>query len=53
MTQSHFFLARFWHEVNIDFFYEFFDVFDQYNSSYCFRNSYNKGKFGPAIVTFI
>ena len=47
MTQSRFFLARFWHEVNIDFFYEFFDVFDQYNSSYCFRNSYNKGKFGP------
>ena len=31
MTQSHYFLTRFSHEVNIDFFYEFFDVFDQYN----------------------
>ena len=47
MTQSRFLLARFWHEVNIDFFYEFFDKFDQYNLSYCFKNSPKKPKFGP------
>ena len=47
MTQSRFFLARFWHEVNTDFFYEFFDKFDQYNLSYCFRNSSRKPEFGP------
>ena len=47
MTQSRFFLARFWHEVNIDFFHEFFDKFDQYNLSYCFRNSSRKPEFGP------
>ena len=47
MTQSRFFLARFWHEVNIDFFYEFFDKFDEHNLSYCFRNSALKPEFGP------
>ena len=46
MTQSRFFLARFWHEVNIDFFYQFFDKFDKYNLSYCFRNSARKPEFG-------
>ena len=60
MRQNRFFLARFWHEGNMDFFYEFFDVFDQCNSRYCFRNSYDKGKFRPyypaafdATITFI
>ena len=47
MTQSRFFLARFWHEVNIDFFYEFFDKFDEHNLSYCFQNSAVKPEFGP------
>ena len=47
MTQSLFFLGRFWHEVNIDIFYEFFDKFDYYNLRYCFRNSSKKTKFGP------
>ena len=47
MTQSFFFLGRFWHEVNIDFFYEFFDKFDAYNLSYCFRNNSRKPEFGP------
>ena len=47
MTQSRFFLARFWHEVSIDFFYDFFDKFDEYNLSYCFRNSSIKPEFGP------
>ena len=47
MMQSCFFLARFWHEVNIDFFYEFFDKFDEYDLSYCFWNSSRKPEFGP------
>ena len=47
LTQSRIFLARFWHEVNIDFLYEFFDVFNEYNLSYCFWNSSKKTKFGP------
>ena len=47
MMQSLFFLARFWHEVNIDFFYEFLDNFDEYNLSYCFGNSSRKPEFGP------
>ena len=47
MTQSLFFLARFWHEVNIDFCNEFFDKFDDYNLSYYFRNSSRKPEFGP------
>ena len=46
-TKSRFFLARFWHEVNIDFFNEFFDKFDERNLSYCFRNSALKPEFGP------
>ena len=29
------------------FFYEFFNVFDEVNSSYCYLNSKNKPKFGP------
>lgn len=51
MTQSRFSLAGFWHEVNIDFFYEFFDKFDQYNLSYCFKNSPKQPKFGPYYPT--
>ena len=47
MTRSRFFLVRFLHEGNIDFFYEFFDKFDEYNLSYCFRNSSRKPEFGP------
>ena len=43
MTQSRFFIGRFWHEVNIDF----FDKFDKYNLSYCFRNGALKPEFGP------
>lgn len=51
MTQSRFSLAGFRHEVNIDFFYEFFDKFDQYNLSYCFKNSPKQPKFGPYYPT--
>ena len=47
ITQSRFFLGRFWHEVNIDFFNDFFDKFDKYNLSYCFRNGALKPEFGP------
>ena len=47
MLQSLAFLARFWHEVNIDFFYEFFDKFDDYHLSHCFRNSSRKPEFAP------
>ena len=34
-------------EINYLFFYEFFNVFDEVNSSYCYLNSKNKPKFGP------
>ena len=60
LTQSRFFLARFWHEVNIDFLNEISDIFDKYNKSYCFRNCNKKVEFGhyypaafDATITFI
>ena len=60
LTQSRFFLARFWHEVNIDFLNEISDIFDKYNKSYCFRNRNKKVEFGhyypaafDATITFI
>ena len=34
-------------DTNYLFFYEFFNVFDEVNSSYCYLNSKNKPKFGP------
>ena len=60
LTQSRFFLAKFWHEVNIDFLNEISDIFDKYNKSYCFRNRNKKVEFGhyypaafDATITFI
>ena len=60
LTQSRFFLARFWHEVNIDFLNEISDIFDKYNKSYCFWNRNKKVEFGhyypaafDATITFI
>ena len=47
LKQGHYLFASFWHEVNIDFFYEFFDIFDKHNLSYCFKNSERKLEFGP------
>ena len=40
-------LSKFWHETNIDFWYEFFDIFDKYNLSFCFKNSVKNPQFGP------
>lgn len=40
-------LSKFRHEVNIDFFNEFFDVLDQHNMSFCYKNSAQKLEFGP------
>ena len=34
-------------DTNYLFFYEFFNVFDEVNSIYCYLNSKNKSKFGP------
>ena len=53
-------LSKFWHEVNINYFYEFFDLFDTVNSSFCYENVVTKPKFGPyhgpratlTIITF-
>ena len=47
LKQGHYLFASFWHEVNIDFFYEFFDIFDKHNLSCCFKNSERKLEFGP------
>ena len=32
---GHFLLSKFWHKVNIDYIYEFFDLFDTVNLSFC------------------
>ena len=55
---SHFLLSRFGLEVNIYYFYEFFDLFDTVNSSFCYENVVTKPKFclyhGPhATLTII
>ena len=39
--------SKFWHETNIDFFYEFFDILEKYKLSFCFKNSVKKLQFGP------
>ena len=44
LRHAQYFLNRFWHESNYCYFYEFFDVFD---TSTCFKNSKDKLKFGP------
>ena len=49
-----FLLSYFWHETNIEFFYEFFDKFDKYNKSFCFENNKGKPEFGsycPSVFT--
>ena len=43
---GHFLLSKFWHDTNINFFYEFFDLFDTVNSSVCYQNVATKPKFG-------
>ena len=42
-----FLLSKFWHEVNIDYFYEFFDLFDTVNLSFCYQYIVTKTKLGP------
>ena len=49
-----FLLSYFWHETNIEFFYEFFDKFDKYNKSFFFENNKGKPEFGsycPSVFT--
>ena len=47
VKHGHFLLSKFWHEVNIDYFYEFFDLFDTVNLSFCYQNIVTKPEFGP------
>ena len=42
-----FLLSKFWHEVNVNYFYEFFYLFDTVNSSICYENVVTKPKFDP------
>ena len=44
VKHGHFFISKFWHEVNINFFYE---LFDTVNTSVCYQNVATKPKFGP------
>ena len=47
VKHSHFLPSKFWHEVNINYFYEFFDLFDTVNSSFCYENVITKPKICP------
>ena len=47
VKHGHFLLSKFWHETNVNFFNEFFDLFDIVNSSVCYQNVTTKLKFGP------
>ena len=47
LKHGHFLLSKFWHEVNISYFYEFFDLFDTVNLSFCYQNIVTKPEFGP------
>ena len=47
MKHGHFLLSKFWHEGNIAYFYEFFDLFDTVNLSFCYQNIVTKPEFGP------
>ena len=47
MKHGHFLLSKFWHEININYFYEFFDLFDTVNLSFCYQNIVTKPEFGP------
>ena len=44
VKHGHFLLSKFRHEVNINYFYEFFDLFDTVNSSFCYENVVTKPK---------
>ena len=45
-SEGIFLIGRFWHETNVNYFFELFDKFVQFNKSNCFRNSLNKPEFG-------
>ena len=47
VKHSHFLPSKFWHEVNINYFYEFFDLFDTVNSSFFYENVITKPKICP------
>ena len=47
VKHGNFLLSKFWHKVNIDYFYEFFDLFDTVNLSFCYQNIVTKPKFVP------
>ena len=47
VKHGNFLLSKFWHEVNIDYFYEFFYLFDTVNLSFCYQNIVTKPKFVP------
>ena len=46
-NEGSFLLGHFWHETNIDFFFELFDKFDHFSKRYCYKNKQNKPEFGP------
>ena len=47
MKHGHFLLSKFWHEVNINYFYEFFDLLDTVNLSFCYQTIVTKPEFEP------
>ena len=49
VNEGVFLLSHFWHEINIEYFYEFFDKIKYINKSYCYNTKKNKPQFGPYI----
>ena len=47
VKHGHFLLSKFWNEVNIDYIYELFDLFDTVYLSFCYQNIVTKPEFGP------
>ena len=47
LKHTEIFLRKFWTETNMTFFHEFFDLFDELNRSFCYKNDKVKPKFGP------
>ena len=47
VKHGHFLLSKFWHEVNINYFYGFFDLLDTVNLSFCYQTIVTKPEFEP------
>ena len=47
LKHGHFLLSKFWHEVNINYFYKFFDLLDTVNLSFCYQTIVTKPEFEP------